>query len=567
MTANGNRASTYTAASGTSDGRNGERKDLWSSLLDSVASGKRLPEKNIIVLGGSSESQRDFLESLSNGSEKRSLDRQSSRPPPVANSFALGYTYYDVLDADHEDILARISLYMLSNPSEAFPRLLEPLLTPESIPNTLLVILLDWSTPHLWMRQLRKWILFMRSVLEKTSRECQAAMEEVMISWRDRGRGGSSVNLDGTATGATGEDDVSLPLGPGEWEEALGLPLCVVCQNAEKIELLEKSQGWKEGDFDQVLQYLRTTLLRHGASLIYTTPNVPSPLPSLVHSSLGVTSLLKRQPLKHNVIDRDKILVPPNWDSWGKIRVLRDGFDVEAASIGWSRDLQSEFTDPAMTTEGLDVLAKAKADGSYQGEMWSSAVAPYEDWIRDLATASEALALGADDASSALHLEIQSQDAQEFLDASLATLEAYKAKAEQKSDPTKAGNGAQSATPSSSSSALLDHGPAGTARQPLTTASDGKVSEHIGPVQFNMGGIQVDADDMVQRLKDRQAYTAAHPDQAASGSSAGGDVAADSPDVMDTENLQAFFSGLMNRKTAGAGGAAGSVGTPRASAS
>ncbi|ROT41037.1 dynein light intermediate chain [Sodiomyces alkalinus F11] len=566
MTANGNRASTYTAASGASDGRNGERKDLWSSLLDSVASGKRLPEKNIIVLGGSSESQRDFLESLSNGSEKRSLDRQSSRAPPVANSFALGYTYYDVLDADHEDILARISLYMLSNPSEAFPALLEPLLTPESIPNTLLVILLDWSTPHLWMRQLRKWILFMRNVLEKTSRESQAVMEEVMVSWRDRGRGGSSVNLDGTATGATGEDDVSLPLGPGEWEEALGLPLCVVCQRAEKIELLEKSQGWKEGDFDQVLQYLRTTLLRHGASLIYTTPNVPSPLPSLVHSSLGVTSLLKRQPLKHNVIDRDKILVPPNWDSWGKIRVLRDGFDVEATSIGWSRDLQSEFTDPAMTTEGLNVLAKAKADGSYQGETWSSAIAPYEDWIRDLTTASEALALGADDADSASRLEVQSDEAQDFLSSSLAALDAYKVKAEQKSDPTK---GARSATPpSSSSSAALDHG---TARHPLTTASDGKVSDHIGPVQFNMGGIQVDADDMVQRLKDRQAYTAAIPDRAASGSpgagAGAGDGAAESGDVIDTENLQAFFSGLMNRKTAGAGGAAGSVGTPRASAS
>lgn len=32
---------------------------------------------------------------------------------------------------------------------------------------------------------------------------------------------------------------------------------------------------------------------------------------------------------------------------------------------------------------------------------------------------------------------------------------------------------------------------------------EGKVNEHIGPVQFNMGGIQVDADDMLQRLKVR----------------------------------------------------------------
>ncbi len=50
-----------------------------------------------------------------------------------------------------------------------------------------------------------------------------------MISWRDRGRGGNS--LGGGGVSSTSEGDVSLPLGPGEWEEALGLPLCVVCQN------------------------------------------------------------------------------------------------------------------------------------------------------------------------------------------------------------------------------------------------------------------------------------------------------------------------------------------------
>jgi len=31
-------------------------------------------------------------------------DRQSSKQPPIANNFALGYTYQDVLDADHEGI-------------------------------------------------------------------------------------------------------------------------------------------------------------------------------------------------------------------------------------------------------------------------------------------------------------------------------------------------------------------------------------------------------------------------------------------------------------------------------
>lgn len=49
MTANANRFSTYTSASDSS--KNGEQKDMWSSMLDNVASGKRLPEKNMIVLG------------------------------------------------------------------------------------------------------------------------------------------------------------------------------------------------------------------------------------------------------------------------------------------------------------------------------------------------------------------------------------------------------------------------------------------------------------------------------------------------------------------------------------
>ena len=46
-----NRVSTYTSTSTGTDGRNGEQKNLWTSMLGSVASGKRLPEKNVLVLG------------------------------------------------------------------------------------------------------------------------------------------------------------------------------------------------------------------------------------------------------------------------------------------------------------------------------------------------------------------------------------------------------------------------------------------------------------------------------------------------------------------------------------
>ncbi len=127
---------------------------------------------------------------------------------------------------------------LLTTPSPSFSSLIQPLLTPQSIPNTLIVILMDWSQPWLWMRRFREWILFLRTVIISLSPECKETMEEVMLGWRDRGRGGAGTNLDGTGTAVGADGDVALPLGPGEWEDALGLPLCVVCQNVSLFLLL-----------------------------------------------------------------------------------------------------------------------------------------------------------------------------------------------------------------------------------------------------------------------------------------------------------------------------------------
>jgi dynein light intermediate chain 1 len=134
------------------------------------------------------------------------------------------------------DILARLSLYLLSDPSPSFTPLLQPLLTPQTIPNTLIVILLDWSQPWLWLRQLRDWVRLLRTLLVSLDDNCKTKMAEVMISWRDRGRG--TTTLDGIGVSTSTEGDVTLPLGPGEWEEALGLPLCIVCQNVGRHALM-----------------------------------------------------------------------------------------------------------------------------------------------------------------------------------------------------------------------------------------------------------------------------------------------------------------------------------------
>ncbi|KAI1853871.1 hypothetical protein JX265_012556 [Neoarthrinium moseri] len=524
MTANANRYSTYTntsVGSGPDSSKNEEKKkDMWSSMLDNVASAKRLPEKNLLVFGGTVESQREFFEALSSNESRRNLDRAKDKTAPIANSYALGYTYYDLLDADQDDILARVSLYLLSNPSPSFTSLIKPLLTPQSIKDTLLVVLLDWSQPWAWMRQLREWVLLIRSVIASLSLECKDEMEENMMRWRDRGRGGSSVNLDGTEAIST-EGNVALPVGQGEWDEILGLPLCVVCQNAEKMDYLEKSQSWKEEQFDLVLQYLRTVLLKHGASLIYTSPTLDTPLQSLVHASLGIHSLLKRAPLKHNVIDRDKIVVPPNWDSTSKIMVLRDGFDVNTVGEGWSIDIDQDFPMPPKSNgvNGADDSIPdpdAASEGGVE-DPEGSAVVLYESQVKDSSLDSLQLAQQKQDTT---RLEVQGANVQEFLATLVPRIEQ-----EKKVDEEEGKEFAQQGS-----------------------GTDEVISDHIGPVQFNMGGIQVDADDMVQRLKDRQAYSQT-PEPAATEE----EDDRDPKKPVDTERLAQFFGNLMNRKPTAAG--------------
>ena len=44
---------------------------------------------------------------------------------------------------------------------------------------------------------------------------------------------------------------------------------------------------------------------------------------------------------KPNTLDRDQIVVPAGWDSWGKISIMRDGFDAKMWGEAWERDLES----------------------------------------------------------------------------------------------------------------------------------------------------------------------------------------------------------------------------------
>jgi dynein light intermediate chain 1 len=342
----------------------------------------------------------------------------------------------------------------------------------------LVVILLDWNHPWLWIRQLRDWIRVLRSLILSLDDASKEVLEENISILQDKGRslGGSEASTN-SAT-----ENPKIPMGPGEWDEPLGIPLCVVCQNADKIEALEKERGWKEEEFDFILQYMRTILLKHGASLVYTMPSAPGFLRTLIHSTLGIRSLLKQTQLKPNVIDRDRVLVPPNWDSWGKIRIIREGFDVEGVSQKWSVDIDIPRHTRTVTNGEAAPEEVLPANGEAENENEDggpSAMSMYEETIRN---PEQDFPLSALHSKQANGIEVASKDAQEFLGEQLQTLEVLRR--DDDNDRVKA--------------ARKKDDPAS---RTWTDDASGVVEEHIGPVQFNMGGIQVNADEMVKRLQ------------------------------------------------------------------
>lgn len=65
------------------------------------------------------------------------------------------------------------------------------------------------------------------------------------------------------------------------------------------------------------------------------------------------------------------MFVPSGWDSWGKIRVLRDGFDVEGVSEGWSVDIANILS------------SQRPQDVDDQTQVIGGALEVYEDTVSD----------------------------------------------------------------------------------------------------------------------------------------------------------------------------------------
>jgi dynein light intermediate chain 1 len=189
-------------------------------------------------------------------------------------------------------------------------------------------------------------------------------------------------------------------------------------------------------------------------------------------------------------------LVPPNWDSWAKIRILREGFDVEGVSERWSIDIEiprhmriANGQAPAVPENGEAEAEPEPSPVIEEDEDGPSATSIYEDTIRNPETDFPLSGLS----KQANGVEVTSKDPQGFLGEQVTLLEQLRREDENEAAMKAARK--ESDTP---------------AARTYSEEASGVVEEHIGPVQFNMGGIQVNADEMVKRLQVRHKHCS-HP--------------------------------------------------------
>lgn len=115
---------------------------------------------------------------------------------------------------------------------------------------------------------------------------------------------------------------------------------------------------------------------------LFTAPALPL-LPGAPAVPLAVTTSATARSFpfatRANVVDRDQVLVPTGWDSWGKIRILRDRYDADAVGKGWDLDMELERERLAGRPAGAD---EDRVDDD--GRRVVSALRMYEEVVVDL---------------------------------------------------------------------------------------------------------------------------------------------------------------------------------------
>ncbi|POY70564.1 hypothetical protein BMF94_6479 [Rhodotorula taiwanensis] len=400
-------ASTASAHASTSQGATlpGDG-DLWSSILDSVKTSKAVQTKQCLVVGANRSGKSSLVARLQtvNGQLPPHLDsddHDSYNGKGKALDLGMSYEVMDVRDdSDERDLLGRLGFYQIPTTEPPRTRLVSLALSRAALIDSLVVIVLDWQKPWTFIRELKYWIEVLEEALGEQSQTeggedpveegKRRDLDTVEATWRAYQEPTANGTMPSTSTASLHSLDAPLPT--GALLENLGLNLVIVCTKADRMDMLERDREFSEDKFDYVQQLIRTVAMRYGAAVFYTSQTVPPSFTKLrqyiLHRLFSAPSSAQsasasaapgtptvaaarskatptpRQsarasfPFLHraNVVDRDQVLVPTGWDTWGKIKVLKERFDCEACGQSWEagRDARRRMREERAKGEARD---------------------------------------------------------------------------------------------------------------------------------------------------------------------------------------------------------------------
>ncbi|KAJ1498413.1 hypothetical protein HMI54_012690, partial [Coelomomyces lativittatus] len=162
-----------------------------------------------------------------------------------SKDLGLSYSICDLNDEDTHETLSRIEFFQLSSPSPSYTQSLLPFQTESFLSNLYVCILLDWTTPHIFLPELREWFKWLHSCIEPCSSEAWYIQLQKQLSIQFQ-----------TLCNSTLPSSVitEVPLPEGMLKHNLGFPISIICSKSDLIST-HIHDGTLSNDYLDALQY------------------------------------------------------------------------------------------------------------------------------------------------------------------------------------------------------------------------------------------------------------------------------------------------------------------------
>lgn len=301
--------------------------NIWQSLLQGIKAERGTTARALVLLGGSSDDHVSIFDSIAVSPSTFS-----------AHSFQtgiLGYGYIDFTDDDTGECTVRLEVHSVPENDiaiESTDKTLQSALSGflqdrgESLETSfaddvLFVVVGSWSRdPQTWPADILRNLHFIQRVIETLSEpHRQACIASIRARVKD--------------------------MEEGILDTPIPASVMFLAMQSNDMTTLENDKQYSDTTFDFIHQYIRTVLLKYGA----TFATVSQQKPAL--DALGkIFPLLLNFPLQDGKIEADPsnrtaTVIPQGWDSWAKIQVIDDKFEPQTVSKQWSSQSNNDNVD------------------------------------------------------------------------------------------------------------------------------------------------------------------------------------------------------------------------------